>query len=302
VLLPSSTIKSGSQTNWSPAYDDAQLGIINAALEQWKPETKYPVVKDIFKSHDYEPNWEVVKADATIWNQVPDSFKSEKDACRAGCQCDFIKSKETKTCLLKLTEGQGAYMFTYDRNAGGEFVKSGVITPPTWYGFASVSLVDIFGDGRPKFILIEHQGDHGTGRDEKIHWMLGWDGRAFRTVFRETVFWYNAGLGDNINYRMNYRMAKGKRPYIEARYSYDKVYVTAYPYEFHSAWRDWLFWNEKTFSFYDRRMEDEKIQNGSQFEGEFTFRSNIERNRKRIINRIRLTAHVCPACGEFEPG
>lgn len=221
------------------------------------------MVNDVFKSHNYKPDWNAVKADATIWNQVPDSFQNEKDACRAGCLCDFIKSTGAKTCLLKLTEAQGAWLFVYDRNAEGKYIKTGVITPPTWYDFASVALVDVFGNGRPKFILIEHQGDHGTGRDERIHWMLGWDGRAFRTVFRETVFWYNAGLGDNINYRMNYRLVKGKRSYIEARYSYDKVYVTTYPYEFHSEWRDWLFWNEKTFSFYDQRMEDEKIQNGS---------------------------------------
>jgi len=270
--------------NWSPAYDEGQLETITRCLEKWKPEIKHTVIKDMFRGRNYEPDWNVVKADATPWDQVPDSFKSEWDARRAGCECDFIKSTEAKTCLLKLTASQGAWLFVYDRDAGGKYVKSGVITPPTWYEFASVTLVDIFRSGRPKFILIEHQGDHGTGRDEKIHWILGWDGHVFRTAFRETVLWCNRCLGDNVIYRMNYHLEKGKRPCIEARYSFAKVFITAYPYEFHSEWRDWLFWNEKTFSFYDARMEDEKIQNGSEFESEFEFRSNVERNRKRIMS------------------
>jgi hypothetical protein len=44
-----------------------------------------------------------------------------------------------------------------------------------------------------------------------------------------------------------------------------------------------LFWDEKTFSFYNSRIQDEKIQNGSEFDGSFSFRQNLERNRKKIM-------------------
>jgi hypothetical protein len=272
-----------AQTNGSPAYDEVQLGVIQKALDKWEPDLKYSVVKDIFKGRSFQPDWDTVKPQATPWEQVPDSFPNEQEARRAGCRCDFIKNTKTKTGLLKLAAGQEAWIFVYDQDAGGKYTKNGVITPPTWYSLASVALVDVLGKGAPKFILIEHQGDSGTGRDEKIHWMLGWDGKAFRTVWRETVLWYNAGLGENVVYRMKYRFVKGKRPGIEASYFFDKVLVTAHPYEFHSGWRDWLFWNEKTFSFYDPGMEDDKIENGAVFDSEFTFRSNIERNRKGVL-------------------
>jgi len=146
---------------WSPAYTDDQLDIVNKALEKWKPETKYPV-KDIFKDESYKPDWNNLKEDGTVWDAIPDSFKNEREALRAGCKCDFIKDSKNRTCLLKLVQGQSAWIFVYDQDAAGKYAKSGVIEPPTWYGIASVALVDISGTGKPKFILIEHQGGSGT--------------------------------------------------------------------------------------------------------------------------------------------
>lgn len=183
------TRRGDAADNWSPACDEDQLETINRSLEKWKPEITYTVIKDVFRGRNYEPDWNVLKADATPWDQVPDSFRSERDARRAGCQCDFIKTSEAKTCLLKRASSQGAWVFVYDRDAAGKYVKSGVITPPTWYELASVALVDIFRSGRPKFILIEHQGDSGTGRDEKIHWILGWDGQACPRQMQMTRLW-----------------------------------------------------------------------------------------------------------------
>jgi hypothetical protein len=271
------------QENWTPAYNDEQLDIINNALGKWKPDEKYPVVKDIFGDKSYKPDWDAAKPDATPWDLVPDSFKNEREARKAGCQCDYLRSTEKKTCLLKFAEGQGVWIFVYDQDASGKYIKSSVITPPTWYQFASVALVDVFGAGKPKFILIEHQDDHGTGCDEKIHWLLGWHDGAFHTVFRETVYLMINGLGEQTYYRLNYKFVKGKTPRIETQCSYDLVCVTASPYDFHSSWLDWLFWNEKDFSFYDPKVEDEKARFDSGFNNEFHFRQNLETNRIKIL-------------------
>jgi len=271
------------QTNWSPAYSEKQLDIINNSLEKWKQDQKYPVVKDIFGDICYQLNWRSVKADATPWDLVPSTFKDEQEAREAGCQCGYLKSMQKKTCLLKFCEGQGVWIFVYDQDASGKYIKTGVITPPSWYQLASVALVDFFGSDKPKFILVEHQGDHGTGCDEKIHWLLGWHDGAFHTVFRETVFLQIDGLGEQTCYRLNYNFVKGKLPRIETQSSYDLVSVTASPYDFHCNWSDWLFWNEKDFSFYETRIEDEKAMYRTSFGNEFHFRQNVETNRLKIL-------------------
>jgi hypothetical protein len=274
---------STAQENWTPAYSDEQLDIINNMLGKWKQDAKYPVVKDIFGDHSYKPDWDAAKVDATPWDLVPDSFKDEKEARRMGCRFDYLKNTETKTGLLKFAYCQGVWLFVYDQDASGKYIRNGVITPPTWYDFASVAFVDVFGTGKPKFILIEHQGDHGTGFDEKIHWLLGWHDGTFHTVFRETVYLMIDGLGQQTYYRLNYKFVKGKTPRIETQSSYDLVCVTASPYDFHSNWRDWLFWNEKDFSFYEPKVEEEKASFDSGFNNEFHFRQNLETNRIKIL-------------------
>jgi hypothetical protein len=271
------------QTNWTSAYSDEQLDIIDNTLGKWKQDKKYPLVKDVFGDHSYKPGWDAAKADATPWDLVPNSFKDERAARKAGCQCDYLKNTTKKTCLLKFAEGQGVWIFVYDQGASGDYVKTSVITPPSWYGFISVAFVDVFGPDKPKFILIEHQGDHGTGFDEKIHWLLGWHDGAFHTVFRETVFLVIGGMGEQTCYRLNYKFVKGKTPRIETQSSYDLVCATASPYDFHSNWRDWLFWNEKDFSFYVPRVENEKAIFRTSFRNEFHFRENVEANRIRIL-------------------
>jgi hypothetical protein len=278
-----SELGAAGQTNWTPAYNDEQLDIINNALSEWKPSEKYPRIKDIFHNRSYEPDWRTANADATPWDLAPDSFKDEQEALKAGCQCDYLKSMEKKTGLLKLALGQGAWIFTYDPDSTGRFNKSGVITLPTWYGFASVALVNVLGRDKPKFILIEHVGDHGTGIDENIHWLIGWHEGAFHTVFREIVHSTIDWPGEDIFYQMNYRIVKGKEPRIETKCQYEQVDVAATPYDFHSSWRDWFFWNEKEFSFYDPKVEEEEIQDGVQYYGEPGFRLNLETNRVNIL-------------------
>jgi len=81
---------------------------------------------------------------------------------------------------------------------------------------------------------------------------------------------------------MNYKIVKGKHPRVEATHSYDAAYVSVNPYDFHSTWKDWLFWNEKTFSFYDPRIETEKIKLISGSDDSFSLRLQVERNRKKI--------------------
>jgi hypothetical protein len=61
------------------------LDIINNVLGKWKPDDKYPTVKDIFHDRSRKPDWDKAKADATPWELAPDSFKDEAEAIKAGC-------------------------------------------------------------------------------------------------------------------------------------------------------------------------------------------------------------------------
>ena len=267
---------------WPQVHTDAQLDVMNNTLGKWKADRHYSKVRDVFNGHNYNPDFKQLPEDATVWDQAPNSFKDEREACRSGAVCDYIKTATNKSCLLRITGGQGAWIFVYDPDSFGHYVKTGVITPKTWYDIGLVQLVDVFGSGRPKLILIEHQGDSGTDVDERIHWLLGWHDGAFRTVFRETVLLSVSCLGEVTVYRVNYQFVKGKIPRIEATYSLDAVYVTAYPYDSHSRWRDWLFWNEDTFSFYDNRHEKEQLKLGSLPYNKLNLRLDVERNRQKI--------------------
>ena len=270
---------SASAQEWSPAHSEDQLNVINGGLNKWKQDEKYPVVKDVFEKAE-NPRWRLGGID--LWEQVPDSFKDEKEARKMGCRFDYIKSNQEKTGLLKLSYGQGVWIFVYDRDATGKYIKTAVITPPTWYSYASLAFVDVRGPEKPKFILIEHEGGTGTGYNEKIHWLMGWHDGAFHTVFRETVFMVNDQLGEETCYRMNYKMVKGKVPRIETQCNYDQVWIMASPYDFHSKWRDWYFWNEKNFSFYDSKALNENMDRS--WGGDFKFRLNLETNRVKILN------------------
>jgi hypothetical protein len=269
---------------WEPAYSEQQLDVINGQLEKWKQVESYTKVKDIFGDGDDELNRTEANQDAAPFDVMPNSFADERAAKAAGGHCDYVKNMTNKTCLFRRWEGQGAYIFVYDEDAAGKFVKTSVIAPPTWYAIASVELVDVFGAGSPKFILIEHEGGCGTGSEERIHWLLGWHNGAFHTVFRETAYVSNDGLGERTVYRLNYKFVKGKTPRIETQATYDIVAVTAEPHDFHSQWRDWLFWNEKDFSFYERRIQKENATFSTGWGNEFKFRQNIEKNRLKILD------------------
>ncbi len=269
---------------WEPAYNEQQLDIINGQLEKWKQNGSYREVKDIFGTNDDSLDRNGTNEDAAPFDVMPHSFANERAAQAAGGRCDYIKNMLRKTCLLRRFEGQGAYIFVYDEDDTGKFVKSSVIVPPTWYGIASVEFVDVFGPGSPKFILIEHTGGAGTGFTERIHWLLGWHSGAFHTAFRETAYLWNDQLGESTVYRLNYKFVKGKTPRIETQATYDIVAVTAEPHDFHSQWRDWLFWNEKDFSFYERRIQKENATFSTGWGNEFKFRQDIERNRLKILD------------------
>jgi hypothetical protein len=268
---------------WEPAYKDEQLDVINGQLEKWKGDDTYSKVADIFHDKSYEPDWKSAKADAEPWDLMPDSFPDEQAARKAGGQCDYIKDMKKKSCLFEFSYLQGAGIFVYDLDATGKFVKSSVIVPPTWYGIASVEFVDAFGPSRPKFVLIEHQGDHGTGVNEKIQWMLGWHNGGFHTVFRETVYLSINGLGEKTDYRLKYKFVKGKNPRIETQSRYDLVAVTAEPYDFHTQWRDWLFWNERDFSFYQGNIQKENADFHTSYGNQFKFRQEVEKKRLQVL-------------------
>lgn len=275
------------ETNWTPAYTDEQQDIMNRPLERWRVDDHYPKVNDIFKNRSFRNRDE---SGNISWDSVPDSFKDERTARKAGGKLDYVKSPTEKTCFLKLAEDQGAWIFVYDRDVTGKYIKTGVITPPTWLQEASVTFVDALGPGRPKFILIEHLGDEGTGILERIHWLLGWHNGAFHTVFRETVY-YSANVpSTETEYRLKYKFVKGLTPHIEMHSALDRVDVAAEPYDFHAQWSDCLFWDEKSFSFYNERAESAKAT--PFFWSDFPFRQTIETNRVNILHLPPLPARM----------
>ena len=266
-------------TNFPPAYSPNQLAIIKENLNKWKAPEESSGVKDLLRG---QPRWQFGTHDE--WNYAPDSFQDEKEARKAGCQFDSVKSPDKKNALLKITYIHQAWIFVYDEDSFGRYIKTGVIVPPTWFSYAAVTFVDVLGPKQPKFILIEHNGDIATGHDEKVHWLVGWRDGAFHTAFRETVYMRTSEPGEETRYRMNYRIVKDSGIRIEAQCIYDRVLANSNPYDFHSNWRDWYFWNDKTFSFYDPNSIAERIRLGTDAGMDFNVRLTLETNRLKILS------------------
>ena len=59
--------------------------------------------------------------------------------------------------------------------------------------------------------------------------------------------------------------------------------VTAQPYDFHASWREWLFWNEKDFSFYEQRKQGENAAFSTGWGNDFPFRQKVDLNRVKVL-------------------
>lgn len=275
-------------------YDLSQIEWITKDLEAWElkqvNDSAYTKVKNIFL-HDYEPK---EYYDGNITEFTPKYFQNQEQARKEGCQCDYVKSRERKTCFLRVTQGQGVWLLVYDRDSTGKYIRNQFICIPTWYAIANITFVDIFGNGQ-KLLLLEHQGDHGTGVNEKVHWILGWHDEGFRTVFWETVKYYCNCMGSLQNYRMQYTIVKGKQPRVLMRCRYDAVNAQMEPYDFHAEWKDWLIWDEKAFSFYKTQFENSKVEIGNFYGCNLCIRRNISQIRNLV-----LKLQPVPNCPKYE--
>lgn len=284
IIIVAILLSQAAYGEWTPPYEEDELGIMNKSLEKiltkdpkekWK---KITGVKDIFKGKAYSAPLDY-KPEASEVDRAPEYFDNKTKAKLAGAKCEHIKSTEEQTCLLLVREGQGAGLIVYDRDNKGRYKKNQIICVPTFYSTAAVDFVDL-GRKRPKLIRIEHVFGHGTDLYSLMHWVFGWHNNEFRTVLWEKVYERITVLGDDNYFYLNYKISQGRRPNILLTYSFDKTAITAEPYDFHAKWREWLFWDDNNFSFYNPSHEKSKLYYSK---GLFCKRVKIGAIRKRIL-------------------
>jgi hypothetical protein len=217
----------------------------------------------------------------------PPAFTSIEEAEKQGAICDFIKTTKARTCLIKLTAfmcgqpSQGACLAFYDSNPGSPtLVRNEIIAPPTYYQDLYVDLIDIPNDGR-KLVRIEHQGGHGTGVGERIHWIIGYKDGAFRTAFREHVYGHNDQHDDTSVYRVKYLIVQSPVFKIVAEHFYDRLHESPCHGDLHVKWTDVLTYDSKSCSFYSCQSSCDMVN----FAKEMGLKVRVTLEQDRMIIR-----------------
>ena len=213
--------------------------------------------------------------------ELPEEFSSLREGLSAGCILANLKNQGLTNLILRRNLLQRVSFVIYDK-VGKTFKKSNEICIPTWYGEADARLVQLF-NSKQQFLLIEHFGNTGTGTAQRLHLILGWHKDYFKPILWETVNYEVDSVGSLWTLNLTYNIKRGKNPEISMKYNYKAKGRDKLPFDFSSSWADKLTWNEKTRTFYDEKLEKEKME-ANDFYSVCQLLSPISATRIKIVN------------------
>jgi len=193
----------------------------------------------------------------------PDSFPNLRDAKQHQCRLAALKSKHPRTCfLLNYDYANQVLISIYDENEKGEFTKSQELCIPSWYGMAKAKAQDLLGTGQD-FLLVEFEGNRGSGVLQMVLMGLAWFDGQWQPAFAETHSYYISGPGNQEDLNLTYRFRREKDHPLSLLLDYRYVGKSdgKMPHGEKKTWKDELFWNPQTHSFYDPAKEEEKLKN-----------------------------------------
>lgn len=186
--------------------------------------------------------------------------QDEKQAINNGCKVTRLKKGDANNCVLEKFDGHDLVLTIYDF-AQGQYKKTDQFRITSWYNEAKVSYKDLLGRGTD-FIIVEFEGNTGTGTLQKVLAVIGWNKGKFVPVLLEPLSYYVDNKGMLTDLKVNYEIAHNGSDgaAFNFKYTYSKESVQE---TYRRAWSDSLSWDEATFSFYRKTTEEQKISAAS---------------------------------------
>lgn len=208
----------------------------------------------------------------------PESFASSAEAIKAGCKVIRLKSPHLKSLMLTGWDQRETIIAIYDPAPDGRIRKAHEIRITSWYGFATASISDWL-KNRTDFILVEFEGNTGTGTLQMILTAFGWDGRKLLPVLMETISYTNCfDLDDyaELKNRFSIKYAKTGEPMFVAKYD---LTTDATKKPTHAYWTDALVWDRNLFAF--RFAANQSSKPSTTYGAKV--RNSIQETRKRLL-------------------
>lgn len=185
---------------------------------------------------------------------VSPGFRNSEDATSAGCKSIHLKSNNFTSCILEEFDGHDLILTAYDLKE--RYIKSKQFVITSWYNEAKVRYENLLGHGTD-FIIVEFEGNTGTGVSQKILAVIGWHDGRFVPVLIEPLSYYidSKGLLTDLKVEYEFQRIGTGEVSLEFIYSYSKEFpkkTTKY------NWSERLTWNDKTFSFYGVNIPSNK--------------------------------------------
>ncbi len=199
--------------------------------------------------------------------KIPDLFKTGQEARRMGCRMAALKGDRQPSCFLpKYDLMERTFLVTfYDSNDQGQWVRSGQLCFPSWHGRAKVKTKDILGTGQ-EFLLVEFEGNTGSGVLQMILMMLGWFDGRFKPVLAETISYDRNVMGAEEHLSMNYSLKKNaSQRILHLRFKQDR----------RPSRSEDLVWDEQAHSFYQEGEKRKKLEGAASFCGDFLETSGL---------------------------
>lgn len=185
------------------------------------------------------------------------SFQDIEHAIKNGCKISQLKTRDVKNCVLETFDGHDLILTIYDSTAQGNYIKAERIRITSWYNEAKVRYEDLLGRG-VDFIMVEFEGNTGTGTLQKNLAIFGWYKGRFIPVLIEPLSYYIDSKGRRTGLKVIYEIKNRRSENIALNFNYS--YSKEKPQKtLKYNWNDHLQWDNATFSFYKKEIKQEKF-------------------------------------------
>jgi len=185
-------------------------------------------------------------------SQPPKSFSNLTAAESHGCKKVNLYGPGRSSCVIEALEMHELMLNIYEMGGSGAYKLSGRVCVPSWYEGAKVKYQDFDGGGKD-LVVVDTEGNTGTGVLQKILLVFGYNGREFVPVLLETTSYDFGTLGYKEELRMEHAIKNlGSREVtIDLHHEYVLHQSRDNPLGMKASWSERLAWHSQDFTFYE---------------------------------------------------
>lgn len=197
-----------------------------------------------------------------------------------GCIETKLKGDIYKNCVAVTFNSHDLVLTVFDIDRDGIYTKMNQFLISSWYNEATVYYKDLIGKGT-YFIIVEFEGNTGTGTFQKILGIIGWHNGRFVPVLIEPLSYYIERNGRLTELIVDYEFLHSgtSKLSLHLKYKYSQEFIDKIV---RCNWNERLEWNERNFSFYGKNInKTQQIKDAST-----PVRKNITAVRNKVINSL----------------